>query len=220
MCVGFLKQSTLWITEYNQYLPSVWFLGENPIPKIADYIWWGSMEVFLLLPLYAIIDVAESYSNIVCSRSPSSSYHYGSTHIILFLSRFPFTTHHISYVRQGGLVVKSLKNQKSCLSLFREKSSYKHPIKKPRCFGKYPGWRNPSSTPPEKRVPKPPPETWWLRGSFWADLGRKKLTFSSSNGPRWFRGVSCYVLPLTTWKLTVDTPLGRFHFFWTPNYSP
>ena len=135
----------------------------------------------LLLTLYTIIDVAAPYPNIVWSRSPSSSYHYGSTHIILCLSRFPFTTHHISYVRQGGLVVKSLKTR-SRAEFFREKSSYKHPIKKPHCFGKYPGWRNPSSIPPKNEFQNRPLKH---DGSFGIILGadfslEKKSTFSSS----------------------------------------
>lgn len=179
----------------------------------------------LLLTLYTIIDVAAPYSNIVWSRSPSSSYHYGSTHIILFLSRFPFTTHHISYVRQGDLVVKSLKTR-SRAEFFREKSSYKHPIKKPHCFGKYPGWRNPSSIPPEKRVPKPPPETWWFfRIILGADFSlEKKIHLFKLDSLADF-GVVC-VFPvrscqLNTWKLTGgDSPGFGSIFCWTPNYSP
>ena len=67
-----------------------------------------------------------------------------------------------------------LKNQKSCLSLFREKSSYKHPIKKPRCFGKYPGWRNPSSTPPEKTSSKTAPWNMMVKRIILGGFGAEK----------------------------------------------
>ena len=164
----------------------------KPEPQIADYIWWRSMEVFcylLYIPsLMLLKTIRTSYSHEAQVVHMTMVLHIS----FYFWVGFPLqpTTYHIYHTCGRAVWWWNHKIQKSCLSLFREKSSYKHPIKKHVVLvasrmkkSKFHSPRKTSS----KTAPLKHDGYEDLFGRIW---GGKSSPFQA----RWFRGGVCFLL--------------------------